>query len=384
MRVLHIVSGKLFGGVETILVTLARCRSLRPGMEPEFALCFEGALRDELLAANVPLHMIGEVRARNPLSVIRGRRRLRELLSTRRIDVVICHMAWAQAMFGPVARFAGVPLVLWMHGASDRRNWLERWAGMTRPDLAICNSQFTARALRALDPGLPAEVIANPVVAPAVDRSADQVATVRREFDTPGDAIVVAQVSRLEPLKGHRLHLEALGALRGIPGWVCWIVGGPQRPEEVRYADELRAIAERSGIGDRVRFLGQRTDVARLLSAVDIFCQPNIEPEGFGIALVEALYAGLPVVTSALGGAMEIVAESCGVQVAPGDVRALEEALGRLIQNRALRAELGVRGPLRAREICDPAAQMLKLEIHLRVASRRELHAGLKSDQHTI
>src|SRR5258707_4403389 len=110
MRVMHIVSGRLYGGVETLLVTLARCRELCAGMEPEFALCFDGRLREELAASGVAVHLVGEVRARHPLSVLRARRRLREVLNTRSVDVVVCHLPWTQAIFGGVARSAGVTL----------------------------------------------------------------------------------------------------------------------------------------------------------------------------------------------------------------------------------------------------------------------------------
>ena len=74
---------------------------------------------------------------------------------------------------------------------------------------------------------------------------------------------------------------------------------------------ELKAIADRGGVADRVRFLGQRSDVPRLMAAADVFCQPNAGPEPFGVVFVEALYAGLPVVTSAFGGAVEVVERPC-------------------------------------------------------------------------
>ena len=61
------------------------------------------------------------------------------------------------------------------------------------------------------------------------------------------------------------------------------------------------------------------TDVPRLLAAADIHCQPNISPEPFGIAFIEALAAGLPVVTSAIGGAIEIVDDTCGRLVPASD-----------------------------------------------------------------
>ena len=67
-----------------------------------------------------------------------------------------------------------------------------------------------------------------------------------------------------------------------------------------------------------MRWLGQRRDVPELLAAADIYCQPNVGAEPFGIVFVEALYTGLPVVTTALGGALEIIDASCGVLVPPG------------------------------------------------------------------
>src|SRR5207244_372423 len=132
----------------------------------------------------------------------------------------------------------------------------------------------------------------------------------RSALGTPLDATVIVMASRLEPLKGHHLLLEALSRLRGEPNWVCWIVGGPQRSSESRYREDLGARVLAAGMADRVRFLGQRDDVADLLTAADINCQPNEGPESFGIVFLEALYADLPVVTTALGGALEIIDES--------------------------------------------------------------------------
>jgi glycosyltransferase involved in cell wall biosynthesis len=112
------------------------------------------------------------------------------------------------------------------------------------------------------------------------------------------------------------------------------------------------------GLGERVRFLGQRTDVSELLEAADIFCQPNQTPDSFGISFIEALWAGRPVVTSALGGALEIVDESCGFLVQPGDAAGLAACLGPLIEQQELRSRLGLHGPARALELCNPAQQM--------------------------
>jgi len=186
-------------------------------------------------------------------------------------------------------------------------------------------------------------------------------AAVRRELDTPDEAAVLIQVSRMEAWKGHAVVVEALGRLSANAGWVWWVVGGSQRPEEAAYVDGLVAAAGRLGIEDRVRWLGERQDVRRLLAAADVHCQANIAPEPFGIAYVEALSAGLPVVASGAGGALEIVDDSCGVLVPPGDSEALAKALERLIVDRPFRAKLAAGAPARARYLSDPARQLSKL-----------------------
>jgi glycosyltransferase involved in cell wall biosynthesis len=278
---------------------------------------------------------------------------------------VVCHMPWSLAIFGPVARRAGVPLIFWMHDAAQGRHWIERWAGRTKPDLVLCNSRFTAGTLPRLFPrGLPRhEVIYYPVSNLAVTLSAQERAGLRGELDTPSDACVILQVGRMEPYKGHTLHLDALARLAALPGWVCWIVGGAQRPHEAAYLAELKARGADSGIADRIRFLGERRDVPRLLACADIFCQPNLRGEPFGIVFIEALQAGLPVVTTALGGALEIVDEDCGRRVAPNDPAALADALHELIASPGLRAQLGGRGPARAELLSHPAAALAKMEM---------------------
>jgi len=298
MRALHVHSGNLYGGVETLMVTLSRHRDLCPGMELDFALCFEGRLSEELKAAGVPVYSLGNVRISRPLTIWRARRALGDLLKRERFDAIICHSAWTQAIFGPVSRSTGLPLVFWLHGASNGRHWLERWAKMTPPDLALCNSQFTASTLPNLFPQVRDEVVYCPVSFPELIYSKSELSATRTEFDTPDDAVVIIQVSRMEECKGHVLHLEALSTLKDLPGWVCWLIGGAQRASEAAYLNKLKALASQLGIMDRMRFAGQRSDAQKLLAAADIHCQPNTSAEGFGITFIEGLQAGLPVVTT--------------------------------------------------------------------------------------
>jgi glycosyltransferase involved in cell wall biosynthesis len=115
-------------------------------------------------------------------------------------------------------------------------------------------------------------------------------------------------------------------------------------------------------LGDRVRILGERRDVPRLLRGADILCQPNLEAESFGIVFIEALMASVPVVTSDLGGAREIVTPDCGLLLPPGDVAGLRATLQQLIDEPARRSRLGAAGPPRARSLTDPATQIAALE----------------------
>jgi glycosyltransferase involved in cell wall biosynthesis len=369
MRVLHLHSGNLYGGVETLLATLARYRKCEPDLEQHFALCFAGRLSREIEAAGATLHWLGETQTRRPWTVWRARRCLAQIIVEQKIDAAICHMVWPQALFGATVRQNGKTLVCWLHNDVGGKHWLERWARRVRPDVVIANSRFTARSLPQLYTGLEPQILHYPVAGSAVKLNTDERRTVRDSCQIDEKARVIVQVSRLEEWKGQRLHLQALGRLRDEPDWCAWFVGGAQRPHEARYLQELKDLAQQLGIAERVRFLGQRDDVPRLLAAADIFCQPNTGPEPFGIVFIEALYAGLPVVATALGGALEIVDETCGILTPPDDAAALAEALRNLLEEPERRRLLAASAPARARELCEPKAQLAHLSNTLRELS---------------
>jgi glycosyltransferase involved in cell wall biosynthesis len=360
VRVLHVYSGNLYGGIESILVAIARSGARN---EHEFALCFDGRLAAELAAVGATVHGLGPVSMRKPYGAAAARRVLASIVRRRTFDRVICHAPWSQGLFGGVVRRAGRPLVFWAHDVMTGRHWTERLAGRVIPDLAICNSHFTGRSLAALYPGLSPLIVYAPVDMPtsgAIDRSA-----VRAALGTAPDSVVIVQACRCEEWKGHEPLLEALIALRDVANWTWWQIGGAQRPHERRVLGRLREKAERAGVGDRIRWLGERSDVRQLLAAADIYCQPNVDPEPFGVAFVEALAAGLPVVTTRQGGAEEILDRTCGVLVPPRQPAALEAALRDLIGNAEVRSRLAAGGPGRARLLCDPARQIERLRTAL-------------------
>jgi glycosyltransferase involved in cell wall biosynthesis len=335
LRILHVHSGNLYGGVETCLLSLARFRALAPTLDLSFALTSDGRIAGELRRTGVPVALLGETRLSRPLSVWR----------------------------------ASIPLVLWMHMIASRF-WLDRLAWRVQPRTVICNSRFVASTLPASDARI--EIAYCPI---ALDPSTASLSTglPRHRWKSEGinRELVIIQVSRMEPLKGQSVLIDALGRLRDRGGWTCWLAGGAQRPAEEQYVRSLRAQAARLGIADRVTLLGHRSDITELLATSDIYCQPNTEPEGFGLTLIVALAAGLPVVTAAVGGALEIVYETCGVLVAPRDAAALASELASLLDDRERRARLGACGPSRARVLCDPAARIPEIARVLETAARQ-------------
>ncbi len=357
VRVLHLHAGNLYGGVETLLHTLARLRHLSPGMEPHFGLCFPGRLSAELEATGAPVHFLGKVRISRPWTVWRARRRLRELLRSEQYDAVICHMPWPLVVFGETVLSTGKKLIFWAHSCHDGRSRLERMARRITPDLAIANSRFVGATVANLYPRVQAPVMFYPVALGDAPDASQWRAAARHAQGVADDQVVIIQVSRYEAWKGHLLHLHALAKLSSR-NWICWMVGGPQTPVEHAQFEEAQRLTGQLGLNDRVRFLGQRSDVPQLLAGADIFCQPNQGPEPFGIVFVEALWAGLPVVTTAMGGALEILDESCGLLADPGNPDSLARALDSLIGSPGLRSRFGQGGPARARSLCDPATQM--------------------------
>jgi glycosyltransferase involved in cell wall biosynthesis len=340
-------------------------------VEHAFALCFDGELADQLAESGVGWHALQPVRVSRPWTVAGARKRLCRVIEDVGPDIVMTHSPWSHTVFAPAVRQHPLRLATWMHARPTGRHWLERWAKRTPPDQVVCNSRFTAEGSSRMFAGVPTDVV-HPAVAAPPEPPPNIRTTVRKAWETPDDAVVVVHASRMEGLKGHEALLTALAQLTDVPNWVCWIAGGAQTAREREYLDELGDTSRRLGIHDRMRFLGRRSDVSLVLRAADVMCQPNVDPESFGIAFVEALYCGLPVVTTDFGGAVEIVDETCGMRTPPGDVGAVATALRRLMENPNLRHELGRAGPARAAAVAEPAQQVRRLAQVL-VAARSPL-----------
>lgn len=353
MRILHVHSGNIFGGVERIMIALAGHKRFSPGIEHEFALCAQDQLARELEAAGARVHSLPKLRLSRPWQVTTARRALSALLRSIKFDLAIVHSIWSHCAFWPALKSAGLPLIFWLHSAAPGPGLLEWWARKNPPRRIISVGYWVDQSAKRLFPNATSRVIYTPL---PVDLSVFSGAArdqTRRELGAERDAVVILQASRMESWKGHRQLIEALGLIKDDPRWTCWIAGE---------SAELSALASDRGIGNRVRFLGHRTDVPRLLEAADVYCQPNTEPEGFSIAFLEAACAELPIVTTDFPTAVELLGDSAETLCPPGDVPLLATTLGRLIADPDARHRLGAQAQERALRLCNPSTQFKELE----------------------
>jgi len=224
-----------------------------------------------------------------------------------------------------------VPIVRTRHiSAPVPRNMLTRWL-YRRATRIVTTGEALKRDLVERT-GVPAERIESvPTGAdPAVYQPGDRV-TARTRLGLPREAMLVGIVATLRSWKGHRYLIDALPANATLI-----IVGdGPQR-------DALERQLKTAGMERRVRFAGNQRDVVPWLHALDIFALPSYANEGVPQALLQAMLAGLPCVTTNVGGIGELAIDgTTALVVPPEDVAALRSALERLMQDQALRAKLG-------------------------------------------
>ncbi len=273
-----------------------------------------------------------------------GRKRLpgllaiRSLLASRRFDVVNTHSstdAWLVAL--ACASLPGAPaMVRTRHisapvRASASNRWLyaraSRWVVTTGASL---RDELVARL--GCDP---ARVVSVPT---GIDETrfvpGDREAA-RRALGLPQDRFAVGIVATLRSWKGHAYLVDAVSSLED-PALLLVIVGdGPQ-------ADALRRQVADRGLGDRVVFAGQQADVAPWMRALDVFALPSYANEGVPQALVQAMFTGLPCVTTSAGAIGEVgIAGRTALVVPSRDAGALAGAIVRLRADPALRERLG-------------------------------------------
>lgn len=343
LTILTACTSRAWGGMEMSLVqTSVRLRARGNDVVP---LCAPGSAIEERLRAEgfapETADLWGKVHPRQAW-------RLSRFISRRGIQLVHCD--WSRDLFTLVPALAAhrhVPLVLHKHVGvkSGKRLWVH-YGMYARVDRVIAISEVIHRNVVAMHPVDPAKVVTihNGIDPGRYRPDPAARARVRAELGFRDGHLVVGIVGRVTPSKGHREFVE-MAALLGerFPQARFLVVGEATRGEE----DEGRAIVEAMSAGPaagRITVTGFRRDVPQLLNAMDVFAFPS-HNEAFGLALIEAMAAGLPTVSSDCDGVLDIVVEGeTGLMVAPKDGARLAAATARLLADAALRERLGRAG----------------------------------------
>ncbi|MBI3637441.1 MAG: glycosyltransferase [Candidatus Rokubacteria bacterium] len=275
--------------------------------------------------------------------------RLARLLRRERIDVVHTHLFDPTLVGMTAAVLARTPgRVMTRHHADLHfflgKPWhvrLDRWSALTAHRVIAVSGQ--ARQVLVEMEGVPADrvevVIPGSFFTPGMRAPAEAVATVRAELGLEGRT-VLGVVARLHPIKGQRDLFQALPALlEAHPNLAVLLVG------EGWLKEALEDLAKELAITDHVVFAGYRSDMYALYGAMDILVHPSYE-DSVATPVMEAMAMGVPVVCTPKGVALDLVRDGeTGLLVPPGDPARLAAALRRLLDDPALRAAIGARGP---------------------------------------
>jgi glycosyltransferase involved in cell wall biosynthesis len=285
----------------------------------------------------------GSKRRFTPRTAARLVRELRD----REIDILQTHIRLASVVGTVLGRLARVPVIVVTEQTTLRSHpgMLQRASAWTFPlahqhvfiSRAVADD-FASRFPDAAGPGAP--IITNGIdTARIATLAAASRVEVRAELGLRDGDFAFGNVGRLADQKGQQYAIEALARIRGRhPRASLWIVG------EGELRDSLTALAQQHGVSDAVHFLGQRMDVHRLLGGFDAYVHPALF-EGLGIAVLEAMAAGLPVVASSVDAIPEYVHDGdTGLLVPPRTVEPLASAMARLLDEPALATRLGAAG----------------------------------------
>ena len=171
---------------------------------------------------------------------------------------------------------------------------------------------------------------------------------IRAELGLAADATVVGFVARLDPWKGLDVFLDAAAQVKQRFPATVFLVSGDAPDGFQAYRDDMIARAATLGLGDSVHFLGwrYRMDVIPdLMASLDVFCHTSIQPEPFGLVVIEAMAMECPVVAVKEGGPLEIIEDGVsGLLTPPGRAEALADAVCTLLADPPRRAALAAAG----------------------------------------
>ena len=327
--VLQVLPSLITGGVERGTVEIAQ--AIAEAEATALVASAGGPLVRQIERAG-GFHITLPLTTKNPLRIWRNAAALEALIRDRKVSLVHARSrapAWSAWL---ACRRTGVPFVTTYHGTYDEGLPFKRRYNsvMARGRVVIAASHFIA--------GLVAERYGvDPTCIRVIPRGVDlavydpasisghRIARLAAEWRLPDNMRTVVLPARLTSWKGHSVLLDAIARLNR-PDVMCILVGSDQGRHA--YASELEQQANRLGIADRLRLVGQCDDMPAALSLADVVVHASIKPEAFGRVVIEAQAMGRPVIASDLGGPVETVRHGdTGWRVRPNDPAALAAAI---------------------------------------------------------
>jgi glycosyltransferase involved in cell wall biosynthesis len=243
------------------------------------------------------------------------------------------------------ARIAGIPCVCHVRGFTNLRPYDLKFADSV--DLFVYISRAVEQDCRQQGIRTTGIVVHNVVDLneyPDPGESCESANAVRDEFGWAPGTPIVGVVGRLDWWKGHETFVQAVAqAMERAPTLKALIVGAPvDSPPCRQYHQDLLALIHELGLEDKVVLTGFRSDVARLMSALDIVVLSSSTPEPFGRVVIEGMAAGKPVVATAAGGVLDIIRDGTDGRLVPiQDADAMSQALVELLADPEKAAAMG-------------------------------------------
>lgn len=335
LKVMFLQTSMPVGGAEVLLVNLVR-RLDRSRFAPEIACLKEPGPLGEEISHEIPLHS-DLIRHKLDLRVLP---RLTALMRRRKVDAVVTVGAGDKMFWGRLAaRAAGVPVIasaLHSTGWPDGVGRLNRLlTPLTDAFIAVAQPHGAYLVERERFPADKVHVIPNGVDTERFAPSPNRVA-VRAALGVSPSAPLVAILAALRPEKNHELFLEAAKRVqRQSPDVRFWVIGdGPRRAE-------LEELSRQLGVAESVAFLGTRSDIPELLSAIDVLALTS-HNEANPVSILEAMSCAKPVVATNVGSVGQAVLPDRTGYLAPaGDAQAVADRLLELVNDPLKAQQLG-------------------------------------------